>query len=115
MSDDKDLLTGAMRLHEELGKPFPRDIESDIFPHPGRAPTADFDGDTFNYMSEPKLSRAERARRKFNSMSLTAKNKVRKIRKSLKVATGRSTAVMLKNMTPLHPNTKLIFDSRLVK
>ncbi|MNB58636.1 hypothetical protein D3C87_364660 [compost metagenome] len=86
MSNEKDLLTGAMRLQEELGKPFPRDIESDIFPRPGRAPTADFDGDTFNYIAEPKLSRAERARRKFNSMSLTAKNKVRKLRKSLKNA-----------------------------
>lgn len=115
MSNEKDLLTGAMRLHEELGKPFPRDIESDIFPRPSRAPTADFDGDTFNYMPEPKLSRAERARRKFNSMSLTAKNKVRKIRKSLKSATSRSSAVMSKNMLPLHPDTRLIFDSRLVK
>lgn len=102
MSDDKNLLTGAMRLHEELGKPFPRDIESDIFPRPSRAPTADFDGDMFNYIPEPKLSRAERARRKFNSMSLTEKNKVRKIRKSLKVATSRSSAAMLKNMKKLH-------------
>jgi hypothetical protein len=86
MSNDKDLLAGAVRLQEELGKPFPRDIESDIFPRPGRAPTADFDGDVFNYIAEPKLSRDERARRKFNSMSLTAKNKVRKLKRSLKNA-----------------------------
>jgi hypothetical protein len=87
MSKDNDLLVGAMRLKEESGKPFPRDIESDIFQRPLRSPQADYDGDTPSFeMPKPQLPRDIRLRRKFNSMSLAAKNKVRKLKRSLKNA-----------------------------
>jgi hypothetical protein len=103
MSKDNDLLVGAMRLKEETGKPFPRDIESDIFQRPLRAPQADYDGDTPSFeMPKPQLPRDIRLRRKFNNMSLKAKNEVRKLRKELKVATKYMATKMVGNMRKLH-------------
>lgn len=88
MSNEKDLLTAALRLDKETGHGYVRDIESDIFPRPTRAPTADFDGDTFNYEQPkaPRLPLGELQRRIFNNMSLTRKNRVRKLQRLLKNA-----------------------------
>lgn len=60
MSDDKDLPT---RLS---------------------SPQADFDGDMLHGLPLPKVLDPRRERQRFNNKSLTAKNKVRRIRKMLR-------------------------------
>lgn len=112
---DTLLQEGAIKLERESGKGYVRDINADYLP---RSLNADFDGDDFHYMGmerQARLTERQKLRRAFQNKSLTKKNAVRKIRREVKKATDRAGLRMAKNMVPMHPDTKLIFDSRLVK
>ncbi|MNC20911.1 hypothetical protein D3C75_688780 [compost metagenome] len=64
----------------------------------------DYEGDTLNYteLPKPRLPLGTRLRRKFNNLSLTRKNTVRKVQKRLNETAKRGAAVMHRNMRKLH-------------
>ena len=84
------LLLGAMRLYDNTGFGYVRDIESTVFSRP--------------YKSTPgELSRDVRTARRFKALPIAEKNKVRKVRRHLKKAAKRAADLMVKAGTPLHP------------
>jgi len=115
---DTLLQEGAIKLERETGRGV-RDIDSTIFERPiHKGFNVDFDGDSPHYMAmdrQARLTMRQQLRRDFNNMSMAKKNKVRKIRRQAKGAVDLGAIAMVKNQLPLHHNSKLIFDSRLVK
>lgn len=103
------LLEAALKLQEaEKGFGAVRDIESDIFQRPFHtSPQADFDGDTphGDMPFVDRVSKRRRLLRQFNNMSLTEKNKIRRIRKKLSkasVVSARIASTLRRNMKKLH-------------
>jgi len=82
-----ELQEGAMKLQRETTGQV-RDVESNIFARPSLVSFgANFDGDTPSHAPMLKFTKSRtlriRLRRKFNNMSISNKNSVRKFRKDL--------------------------------
>lgn len=101
------LLEMSLRLHEEEQHGgHVRDVQADIYerPYHSRPITADFDGDTPFGDSVPqhKLPTRVRMLREFNNMSLTVKNKVRKLQRKLFPVVKAATTILNRNMKKMH-------------
>lgn len=117
-----EILAGALRIADETGHGYVRDIDSDILANPskapwpmvleqtakdwtqknvqfvGRLPQANFDGDTFHGEVPVRGFQTKRqrelSRQRYNNMSITRKKRVRDIRKDLAKSIKKLKAIV---------------------
>ena len=117
-----EILAGALRIADETGRGYVRDVDSDILANPSKAPwpmvlektakdwtqnnvqiagwlpQANFDGDTFHGELPVRGTQTKRQRellrQRYNNMSITRKKRVRDIHKGITKSLKKLKAIV---------------------